>query len=723
MRPAVVVSLLLLLGALAWWAWPGDEPAASREAGEDAAGPGAVEVLARAPRGARIGGVVTEQGQPVARARVTLRGTGPLVALTLDDGRFLFDDVPSGAVYLSATTATSASEVLGPLQLLPGAAFEDVTLELQPAVKVEGRLIDLVSRRPIAGAAVISPAEARQTDAEGRFSLTGARAQTWLELSAPGFLSRTEWVGLELARAGGRLEIEMTPASRVEGRVTEGGSPVAAATVWAEHLDGPKRGERALTVFTDKAGQYRLEVAAGTVKLVAVTPGGTRVKGPALAIALGEVKQGVDLEAGLVASAHGVVLRGGVPVVGARVTAVDAQTEDVSGVATTGLDGSFRFDALAEGRYLLQVRSGAVTAVAGPFTQQADGQGWAVTLVEGRVLQGRVEPPAGGVRVRWRAGSWAGPSAETVTDAAGAFRFEGLPDEWLSLDAEGPAGGATARARPGDEVLLRLQRAQVVVHLRDGDGAPVTDGVLVARSRDTGSSRRQLVLAPDGVARLELSPGAWALRLEVQGRGRSPEVPVEVRATGAELTLSLEPSIALSGRVLDAVTKLPLQGALVSSYSGDWGQGSRAAVRTDALGEFTLPPIPRGSAASAWREGYAPQWWKGGASRWEVELQPSDDPRARQGGGVPQFEGVGMTLDARTGAVLVAQVSEGSPAERGGVLPGDQVLAVDGVSVAGLPLDQVVGRIRGPAGAPVVLRFLRAGQQFELTLRRRQLTL
>jgi len=68
-------------------------------------------------------------------------------------------------------------------------------------------------------------------------------------------------------------------------------------------------------------------------------------------------------------------------------------------------------------------------------------------------------------------------------------------------------------------------------------------------------------------------------------------------------------------------------------------------------------------------------------------------------------------------------VSDGSPAERAGVQVGDQILAVDGVSVAGQALDAVVQRIRGPAGTPVLLRFQRGGQVFELTIRRRLLTL
>ena len=68
-------------------------------------------------------------------------------------------------------------------------------------------------------------------------------------------------------------------------------------------------------------------------------------------------------------------------------------------------------------------------------------------------------------------------------------------------------------------------------------------------------------------------------------------------------------------------------------------------------------------------------------------------------------------------------MSEGSPAERAGVQAGDQILTVDGVSVAGQDINAVVGRIRGPSGSAVVVGFQRGAQSFELTIRRRLLTL
>lgn len=723
-RRLLILAALILVAVVAWSLASGDDegspaPAPDEREAVEAPPPSKRE----APRGARVAGFVTREGQPVSRARVTLKSTAPLVTTTLDDGRFLFEDVPSGPVYLAATTADAASEVLGPIQLQPGTVIEDVQLVLFPAVKIDGRVIDLVTQRPVAGATLLTPAEVTRSDEAGRFTLTGAKSQTWIEVTAPGYLSRTEWVSLELASAGGRLELVLTPASRLSGVVLESGAPVAAATVWAETAEGARRGERSINVFTDKEGKFLLECAAGAMQLSAVTPRGTRVRGPLIRVSVGEKKEGLVLDAGDVTSASGVVTRAGLPVAGAQVSAIDAQTEDVSALATTALDGRFRFDGLALGRYVLQVRAGALTAMAGPFQHRGDGQDWAVSLSQGGTLVGRVEPASAGVAVRWRSGTWSGPSAQTVTDAEGRFRFEGLPEELVSLDAEGPAGAATARARAGDDVVLVLRRGFVTVRLRDESGAPVTDGVLTARSLDTGAARRQLVLAPDGVTRLDLPTGRWELSLEVAGRGRSAPTTVTVGEGGAEATLSLESSVVVTGRVIERASGLPISGARVEAFSGEFGRASRLSVLTDARGEFQLPPVPRSGTLGASREGFASQWRRvADGARWDVALEKLPPQHPAQGD-FTQFEGVGMTLDARSGPVMVALVSEGSPAERAGVQVGDQILAVDGGPVEGQRLEQVVARIRGPAGTPVVIRFQRGGQAFELTLRRKLLTL
>jgi carboxyl-terminal processing protease len=86
------------------------------------------------------------------------------------------------------------------------------------------------------------------------------------------------------------------------------------------------------------------------------------------------------------------------------------------------------------------------------------------------------------------------------------------------------------------------------------------------------------------------------------------------------------------------------------------------------------------------------------------------------------FVGVGIVIEERAGQVVITEVLEGSPASEAGLRGGDVIVAVDGVSAAGKPLDQVSQMIRGAEGTTVVLT-IRRGQdeQLSFTIGRRRL--
>jgi carboxyl-terminal processing protease len=66
-----------------------------------------------------------------------------------------------------------------------------------------------------------------------------------------------------------------------------------------------------------------------------------------------------------------------------------------------------------------------------------------------------------------------------------------------------------------------------------------------------------------------------------------------------------------------------------------------------------------------------------------------------------QFAGIGVEVDVRDERVTVVAPIEGSPAARAGILPGDQILAVNGRPVRGTKIDRIVDMMRGPAGTKV----------------------
>jgi carboxyl-terminal processing protease len=70
-----------------------------------------------------------------------------------------------------------------------------------------------------------------------------------------------------------------------------------------------------------------------------------------------------------------------------------------------------------------------------------------------------------------------------------------------------------------------------------------------------------------------------------------------------------------------------------------------------------------------------------------------------------EFGGVGLelALDSASGLPIVVSPVMNSPAWRAGVAAGDLIEAVDGQPVVGLPLRQIVDRLRGPVGEAVTL--------------------
>ncbi len=73
------------------------------------------------------------------------------------------------------------------------------------------------------------------------------------------------------------------------------------------------------------------------------------------------------------------------------------------------------------------------------------------------------------------------------------------------------------------------------------------------------------------------------------------------------------------------------------------------------------------------------------------------------------FSGIGATLTMRDGQLTVVSPVSDSPAEIAGILPGDMIMKVDGVSTSELNLIELVLQIRGPEGTEVVLEVIHPG--------------
>ena len=81
-----------------------------------------------------------------------------------------------------------------------------------------------------------------------------------------------------------------------------------------------------------------------------------------------------------------------------------------------------------------------------------------------------------------------------------------------------------------------------------------------------------------------------------------------------------------------------------------------------------------------------------------------------------EFSGIGAVMKEEAGRIHIGNVMPGRPAEKAGVQDDDLILAVDGESVAGMLMDQVVSRIRGPQGTTVRLTLERKRQASPLEI-------
>jgi carboxyl-terminal processing protease len=73
------------------------------------------------------------------------------------------------------------------------------------------------------------------------------------------------------------------------------------------------------------------------------------------------------------------------------------------------------------------------------------------------------------------------------------------------------------------------------------------------------------------------------------------------------------------------------------------------------------------------------------------------------------YEGIGAWVDTDGDYLTIISAMAGSPAEAAGLEPGDQVVAVDGEDMTGIPPQVVIRRVMGPEGTAVLLTIRREG--------------
>ena len=74
-----------------------------------------------------------------------------------------------------------------------------------------------------------------------------------------------------------------------------------------------------------------------------------------------------------------------------------------------------------------------------------------------------------------------------------------------------------------------------------------------------------------------------------------------------------------------------------------------------------------------------------------------------------KFSGIGIEITLKDRILTVVSPIEGTPAYRAGIMAGDQILKINGVSTKNISLTEAVRKIRGPKGTKVTLTINRPG--------------
>ena len=90
-----------------------------------------------------------------------------------------------------------------------------------------------------------------------------------------------------------------------------------------------------------------------------------------------------------------------------------------------------------------------------------------------------------------------------------------------------------------------------------------------------------------------------------------------------------------------------------------------------------------------------------------------------------EYEGIGAYVDTTTQYLTITSPMPGSPAERAGLLSGDQIVAIDGVDMTGTSAEVARTKVLGPANTTVHLTVVRKGEQkpLEFDVMREKITM
>lgn len=552
-----------------------------------------------------ITGIVVDDAtsEPVGGARVHA-GAEPVVAD--DEGRFQLDGLRRGRYVVEANTPQSAGRTF---EIHVGLAehVDGIVVRMRPAHQLSIRL-----RRPD-GSVCTDPhieLDTWGTDAGARWRdgelirFDGVPPDRYVLTSSCGGKDRTVHPPIDV-RADTLFEItgKRRATGRLFGTITASGRDSEAIQVWAA---SPRRSH---TATADPDGRYELTLDAGTYK---VRAGGEDPETPEVTL---EIVDGQETEYNAqlsstttghlivrVVDGEGTALAG-VPVVAMRTGTVNehsSQSTDRAGVVRARLEpGSYRV-------YVSDFRASAgsesVTAEVVAGTERTVrlvlyDAGW---KVRGVVVDPDGAPVASAVVSVTVFGSYGALTDHATSAADGTFELSRRYRRGAEVSAQRPGGGTSPEVRIESDAPVRLVLevpASVSGAVAMADGSTPKRFDIIVKSGNDRVTRTFLHSGGTFVI-ANVPPGKIKLGAAINGIEVWTELTLMAgqRLTGVAMTL---PAVAaISGRVVDAGTRTPVEGVklnLMCTPGDDLLAFNHADQRTDADGRFEIRELPPGS--------------------------------------------------------------------------------------------------------------------------------
>jgi RNA polymerase sigma factor (sigma-70 family) len=678
------------------------------------------------------GTVVTEDGAPVAGAWVVI-DPGDITsergaragAFSARDGTFRITGVSPGRNLISGFAPGLRSSHKQQLVAGAGQATTGVVVRLVRGATISGVVVS--GGVPVPGVGV--GIRIGNRDQTGVVAVTQADGSFIVDRAPRGDIALYVENFTVLAPrsvhvdASTKVRIEVERLGGVRGRVLRGADPVAGAQVSCS---------RQTKIVTDASGKYQCEgIDSGAQELFADVPTG-EWGSATVTVVRGETAN-LDIPLTFSAAICGrIVDEHGAPLPGLEVRVAEQKTGDF-GKGTTASDGGFCARQLSGGTYEVAVYAGPraiapLEAIAAVTLGPRETKTLAIAVAAPRLsITGIVSDPQGApvvdAIVRIVADRIGAPvlhegvqSSLTLTDEAGRFTLTKLAPGDYALVVTARDGSDVIKqpiAAGSRDVAITLAAAgRIEGELVGFTTAPTITGVLV------GGGRVFFEAEVDGqrFRSSGLSPGTYVLMAITDAREADTKQVIVRPGDSTRVTLANRGTTTVTGVVRDFRTRAPVAGLRCTAMAregtaiGSLFMGPDEAVPTDARGAFRLTS-PAGEISLLCM----------GANRSGNRLAIAARDRTTNIDvlTVALTQTEPGTIDAELewlGRRIRELVKDGA-ADRAGLAIGDEVIAVDGVSVVDLVARELMLVItQRRAGTTAQLTILRGGTQRTITV-------